>query len=91
MAAALDRFAALLTGREHLMGDDFGAADCAAFPFVKFALLRDPADDELLHRVLQDYQPLGDDHPRLAGWIARVDARPRAQSSRSSRWTPWAR
>jgi glutathione S-transferase len=78
MAAALHRFETLLGGREHLMGDEFGAADCAAFPFVKFALLRDPADDELFHRVLEDHQPLGDDHPRLADWIARVDARPRA-------------
>lgn len=78
MAAALDRFEALLRGREHLMGDDFGAADCCAFPFVKFALLRDPEDDELFHRVLADHQPLGDDHPRVADWIARVDERPRA-------------
>lgn len=78
MAAALDRFEALLGGRDHLLGDAFGAADCCAFPFVKFALLRDPADDELFHRVLEEYQPLGDDHPRLADWIARVDERPRA-------------
>jgi glutathione S-transferase len=78
MASALDRFEALLDGREHLLGDDFGAADCCAFPFVKFALSRDPEDDELFHRVLEEYQPLGDDHPRVADWIARVDARPRA-------------
>jgi glutathione S-transferase len=78
MAAALDRFEALLDGRSHLMGDAFSAADCAAFPFLKYALRRDPDDDELFHRVLEEYQPLGDDHPRLADWIARVDARPRA-------------
>ncbi len=29
---ALDRFEALLGGRRHLVGDDFSAADCAAFP-----------------------------------------------------------
>ena len=78
MAAALDLFESLLAGREHLMGDDFSAADCAAFPFLKYALLRDPADDELFHRILEQHQQLGDDHPRLADWIRRVDRRPRA-------------
>jgi glutathione S-transferase len=78
MAAALDRFEAMLAGREHLMGDELSAADVAAFPFVKYALMRDRADDELFHRVLDEHQQLGDDHPRLAGWIRRVDARPRA-------------
>ncbi|MEA2154753.1 MAG: hypothetical protein QOE11_893 [Solirubrobacteraceae bacterium] len=77
MAAALDRFEALLDGREHLMSDDFSAADCAAFPFLKYALRREAADDELFHRVLDDYQVLGDEHPRLAAWIERVGARPR--------------
>lgn len=59
------------------MGDTFSAADCAAYPFLKYAAWRDPADDELFHRVLDGYQQLGDDHPRLAAWIARVDERPR--------------
>jgi glutathione S-transferase len=77
MADWLDRFEAMLDGRSHLMGDVFSAADCAAFPFLKFALLRDPQDDELFHRILQDHQPLGDDHPRLADWIMRVNERPR--------------
>jgi glutathione S-transferase len=49
----LDVFEAMLDGREHLFGD-FSAADCAAFPFLKFAKLRDPADDELFHRILED-------------------------------------
>ena len=78
MASALDLFEAMLGGRDHLLSDEFSAADCCAFPFVKFALMRDPADDELFHRVLDDYQQLGDDHPRLADWIRRVDQRPRA-------------
>jgi glutathione S-transferase len=77
MAAALDRFEALLAGRPYLMGDEFSAADCCAFPFLKYALARDPEDDELFHRVLDDYQQLGEDHPRLADWIRRLDARPR--------------
>ena len=83
MQAALDRFEGMLEGREYLIGDAFSAADCAAYPFLKYAAWRDPADDELFHRVLAGYQrlgedqPIGEDHPRLAAWIARIDERPR--------------
>lgn len=77
MAAALDRFEAMLAGRDHLMGKGFSAADCAAFPFLKYALFRDPADDELFHRILHEHQQLQETHPRLADWIRRVNARPR--------------
>jgi glutathione S-transferase len=62
LAAALDRFEAMLDGR---------------YPFLKYALWRHPDDDELFHRVLDGYQQLGDDHPRLEAWIRRVDVRPR--------------
>ncbi len=78
MRASLDRFEALLDGRDHLFGDDFSAADCAAFPFLKYGKLRDPEDDELFHRILEDNLRLDGGHPRLAAWIDRVDARPRA-------------
>ncbi len=78
MAAALDRFETMLDGRTYLMGDVVSAADCAAYPFLKYAAWRDPADDELLHRVLDGYQDLGDRHPRLAAWLKRIDARPQA-------------
>jgi glutathione S-transferase len=78
MACALDRFEALLSGRAFLFGDEFSAADCCVFPFVKYAARRDVDDDELFHRVLEEHQRLGDDHPRLGDWIARVDAMPRA-------------
>ena len=47
MQAWLQVFESLLEGRDHLFGE-FSAADCAAFPFLKFARLRDPADDEPL-------------------------------------------
>jgi glutathione S-transferase len=77
MRAYLDLFEDMLAGREHLMGHDFGAADVAAFPFLKYAVLHDPEDDELFHRILRDYQR--DRHrPRLETWIRRVDQRPRA-------------
>ena len=78
MAARLDRFEQLLAGRDHLLGDDLSAAECVAFPFLKYARSREPADDEPFHRILDEHQRPGDDHPRLLAWIERVDARPRA-------------
>jgi glutathione S-transferase len=48
-----------------------------AFPFLKYALGREEADDELFHLILERHQPLGDDHPRLEAWIRRVGRRPR--------------
>lgn len=78
MAAWLDLFERLLEDRGHLLGEDFSAADCIAFPFLKYAALpMADGDEDLFHRVLRDYQPLGDTHPRLEAWIRRVDARPR--------------
>ena len=78
MTAALGAFEALLDGRPYLYGDELSAADCVAFPFLKYAAKRDPVDDELFHRVLDDYQALGDAHPNLTAWIERVDGHPRA-------------
>jgi glutathione S-transferase len=76
MRTYLDLFEDMLAGREHLLGSEFGVADVCAFPFLKYALLHEPADDELFHRVLRDHQR--DRHrPRLEAWIRRVDARPR--------------
>ena len=79
MAGWLDLFERLLEDRGHLLGEDFSAADCIAFPFLKYASLpMSDGDDDVFHQVLRDYQPLGDTHPRLEVWIRRVDARPRA-------------
>ena len=78
LQAALRLFESLLDGRPYLFGDSLTAADCVAFPFLKYAAMRDPADDELFHRVLEQYQPLGDDHPNVATWIERVNGHPRA-------------
>jgi glutathione S-transferase len=78
MRASLDRFESMLEGREHLFGDDFSAADCAAFPFLKYGKLRDPADDELFHRILEEHLQLEGGYPRLSAWIDRVNERPRA-------------
>jgi glutathione S-transferase len=78
MRAALDRFEALLAGRDYLFGE-FGAADCIAFPFLKYAVFGlPPEDDELFHRVLVDHMPLEGGFPRLTAWARRVDEHPRA-------------
>ncbi len=77
LAGSRDVFEALLTGRDYLLGD-FSAADCVAFPFMKYGLLHDPADTELFHRILADHLRLGDAYPRLRAWIERTDERPRA-------------
>jgi glutathione S-transferase len=78
MREMLGVFERMLAGRDHLMGDEVSAADFIAIPFLKYAAVRDPADDELFHRILDNNQELGDDHPRLAAWIERVNALPRA-------------
>jgi maleylpyruvate isomerase len=79
MTERLDRFEAMLAGRPYLMGDELTAADLAAFPFLRFGLLGcRPDDHERFHRILVEHQPIGDRHPRLAEWIRRVDALPRA-------------
>lgn len=77
MRGSLDLFESMLTGRDHLMGE-FGAADIAAFPFVKYAVVPEFSDRYLFHTVLSRYLKIGDRSPRLAAWIARMDRRPRA-------------
>ena len=75
MRESLAVFDGLLDGRDYLFGDEFSAADCIAFPFLKYGELRDPADDELFHVILEEHVPRSD---RLARWIACVNERPRA-------------
>ncbi len=76
MQGYLDLFEQMLTGRDYLLGE-FSAADVAAFPFVKYAALREANDPYLFHEVLVKYQQPGSDHPRVVDWIARMDRRPR--------------
>ncbi|MEA2409930.1 MAG: hypothetical protein QOC77_491 [Thermoleophilaceae bacterium] len=78
MTASLDRFEEMLAGGDYLFGERLTAADVCAFPFLKFATLHDPADDELFHLILRDRQRDGRERPRLATWIDRVNALPRA-------------
>jgi glutathione S-transferase len=76
LATALDRFEALLDGRDYLFGE-FGIADVVAFPFLKYALLWQDGDDDPFHAVLRDWQPI-DGRSGLEAWILRVDRLPRA-------------
>lgn len=78
LRGSLERFEALLAGRDHLLGAELGIADVLAFPFLKYALLHDPADDERFHAILAEHLALRGGHPRLEAWIRRMDALPRA-------------
>ncbi len=74
----LELFEGLLDGRDFLLGP-LTAADCIAFPFLKYGVLPAPADDdEVFHQVLTRHLAVGDDHPNLQAWVRRVDALPRA-------------
>ena len=77
MERHLDLFEGLLDDRPFLAGPEPGAADFVAFPFLKYAAGRDPADDELFHRVLDERQSAAG-RPNLSAWIERVRALPRA-------------
>jgi len=75
-AAILDRVELLLDGRDHLLGP-FTAADCALFPFVRYAVHDDEPHDGLFNEIFRDPRGPGA-RPRLEAWVHRVDARPRA-------------
>jgi maleylpyruvate isomerase len=69
-------FEQLLEPGPYLFGEQFSAADCAAYPFLTYARGAAPDDDELFHQVLADHlTPHG---PRLDEWLSRVDEHPRA-------------
>jgi maleylpyruvate isomerase len=71
----LDLFERLLARRDFLMTEELSAADVVAYPFLKYAAGRDPADDELFHRILDEHQSV-EGRPRLADWIARMGGLP---------------
>jgi glutathione S-transferase len=73
----LDFFESMLQGRDYLFGGEFSAADCIAYPFLKYAAGRDPADDELFHRILDRHQSV-EGRPQLAAWIERIRQLPQA-------------
>jgi maleylacetoacetate isomerase len=77
LTGSLELSEAMLAGRDYLFGE-FSAADCAAFPFLKYGLIFDEADTEEFHLILREYLGLNGRYPRLEAWIGRVDAHPRA-------------
>ena len=77
LTGSLDVFERMLAGREYLFGE-LSAADCAAFPFLKYGLIFDEADTEEFHLILREHLALDGRYPRLDAWIRRVDAHPRA-------------
>jgi glutathione S-transferase len=77
LAASLDLFDALLTGREYLLGE-FSVADCAVFPFLRFALFHEEDDPWRFHHILVEHLRLDERHGNLRAWLERMDERPRA-------------
>jgi glutathione S-transferase len=77
LTGSLDVFEALLAGRDYLFGE-FSAADCAAFPFLKYGVLHDETDTEEFHLILREFLALDGGYPRVEQWIRRMDAHPRA-------------
>jgi glutathione S-transferase len=75
MKATLPLFEALLDRHEHLFGE-LTAADLVAYPFLKYGAGRDPADDELFHRLLGEHLQLDGEYPRLRAWIDRIASLP---------------
>jgi glutathione S-transferase len=73
MTGHLDLFESLLQGRDFLLGGEVSAADFAAYPFLKYAVSRDPEDDEAFHVILDEHQS-AEGRPRLAEWVSRVAA-----------------
>jgi glutathione S-transferase len=77
ITGSLDLFERLLAGRDYLMGE-FSAADCAAFPFLRFARYHEAGDPYLFHHILIERLALGDGFPNMRAWLERMEAKPRA-------------
>jgi glutathione S-transferase len=74
---SLDRFEALLDGPAFLFGE-LTVADIAAYPFLKYATDdENPEDDYEIHHLMRRYQSL-EGRPRVAAWLDRISALPRA-------------
>jgi maleylacetoacetate isomerase len=76
LRSTLDVFEALLDGRAYLMSDALSAADCTAFPFLKYGLWIQPGDDERFHRILAGNLALHGGYPRVEDWVRRMAEHP---------------
>ena len=77
MDAWLDMFERLLGDRDYLL-DDFSAADCVAFPFLKYARRRPAPRTTTPFTWCSRSARASTGRPSLAAWIERMDARPQA-------------
>ena len=77
IAASVPLFEDLLAGRDFLFGQ-LSLADVTAFPFLKYATIWEEGDPYRFHEILRDHLRLEDGFPRLAAWVLRMDALPRA-------------
>jgi glutathione S-transferase len=75
---SLALFESLLDERDFLFGDELGAADAIAYPFLKYAVIWEDGDEQVFHRILQRWLRT-EDHPRVEAWIQRVHALPGAR------------
>ena len=75
MDAWQEVFEDFLEGPDHLLGE-FSAADCLAYPFLRYGAMSESPDDETFHHVLVEHLSV-EGRPNLAAWIERMDARPR--------------
>jgi glutathione S-transferase len=78
IAESLPLFEDLLSGRDYLFGSELTAADCVAFPFLKYALLWEDGDPDRFHEVLRETLRLDGRFLALEAWIRRIDQLPRA-------------
>ena len=74
MDAWQEVFEGFLTGPDYLLGE-FSAADCLAYPFLRYGALSESPDDETFHHVLIEHLTV-EGRPQLAAWIERMDRRP---------------
>jgi len=77
LSTSRELFEHLLADRDYLYGE-FTAADCVAFPFLKYGLIHDESDDDEFHLILREHLRIAGRYPRLEAWIRRVDEHPRA-------------
>jgi glutathione S-transferase len=76
MDAWQDVFEGFLSGPDYLLGE-FSAADCLAYPFLRYGALSKSPDEETFHHVLIEHLTV-EGRPNLAAWIERMDTRPQA-------------
>ena len=67
----MDRFEALLDGRDFVLGTTLSIADVATYPLLRYATDRTPGDDYAIHDELRRLLSV-DGRPRLAAWLERV-------------------